>query len=249
LTKILVLLAAAAALPLAACDFDKGANGNSTSSQTVAPVKPPANGDWSTVVTQTPGGGFLMGNPAAKVQLLEIGALTCPHCREFDETGAAPLIEKYVKTGKVGWEFRPYLLNGLDVPANLIVGCNGPASFFPLMRAVYKDQAVWIGKMQDVPPAQIEQVQNLPPDQQFKELANLTGLQEWAAIRGVPQAKSDQCLKDQARVEQLVQQTSDVVNQYPGFQGTPSFIINGQLAEKTATWALLEPKLKEALGE
>jgi len=248
LKKSLLLLAVAAMLPVAACKSEKTASSDGGSSQPVTAVKPPANGDWSTVVTKTTAGGFMMGNPDAKVNLIEIGALTCPHCREFDETGVQPLIDNYVKSGKVSWEFRPYLLHGLDVPANLIVGCNGPESFFPLMRALYKDQAVWIGKMQTAAPQQIEQIQSLPPAQQYSQLASMTGLQDWAAMRGVPQAKSAQCLADQARVDQLVQMTSDVQSQFSEFQGTPSFIINGKMLEKVATWPLLEPKIKEALG-
>lgn len=248
MNKRILLLAAAALVSLSACGSDKGGENNAAASQPVTPVTPPANGDWSTVVTQTTAGGFMMGNPDAKVKLVEIGALTCSHCREFEETGGQPLTENYVKNGQVSWEFRPYLLNGLDVPANLIARCNGAGSFFPLMRAMYKDQSVWLGKIQSVPQAQVEQVQNLPPDQQFVQLARLAGLQDWAAMRGVAQAKSEQCLKNEEAVTQLVQQTSDVTSQFPNFKGTPSFVLNGQLLENTATWPLLEPKIKEALG-
>jgi protein-disulfide isomerase len=67
-------------------------------------------------------------------------------------------------------------------------------------------------------------------------------------MRGVPQAKSDQCLKDQSSVDQLVQQTSDVQSQFPNFKGTPSFILNGKLLEETGTWQKLEPQIKQALG-
>ena len=38
-----------------------------------------------------------MGNPNAKVKLIEFGSLTCPHCGEFEEKGAQPLIDNYVK--------------------------------------------------------------------------------------------------------------------------------------------------------
>ena len=37
---------------------------------------------------QTPEGGFVMGNPNAKVKLIEFGSMTCPHCAEFEEKGA-----------------------------------------------------------------------------------------------------------------------------------------------------------------
>jgi protein-disulfide isomerase len=237
-----------AVLALAGCNKNKEQAGPAATKETVTitQANPPPGGTWADVVNAT-STGFMMGNPNAKVKLLEIGALTCPHCREFDETGVPILIDKYVKTGQVSWEFRPYLLNGLDVPANLIARCNGLKSFFPLMRAMYKDQLVWIGKIQAVPQAQLEQVQNLPPSQQFAELAKLTGLQDWAAARGVPQAKSDQCLRDQKTVDQLVQQNSDITTQYPQFEGTPSFVINGKMLEKTATWEKLQPQLDAAL--
>ena len=243
----LLVAASAAILASSACNKESGSGSSTAPSTETVNVARPASGDWSESVIATPQGGYLMGDPNAKVKLVEIGALTCSHCREFDETGAAPLIEKYVKTGQVSWEFRPYLLSGLDVPANLIVGCNGPQGFFPLMRAIYKDQPTWLAKIQAAPAAQLQQIQTLPPLQQFSELAKLTDLQRWAAMRGVPQAKSDQCLKDQRRVDQLVQQTSDVVSQYPNFKGTPAFILNGEMLDIGGTWPLLEPEIKKAL--
>ena len=52
-------------------------------------------------------------------------------------------------------------------------------------------------KIQAAPQAQIEQLQNLPPNQQFVELAKLAGFQDWAAVRGVPVAKTNQCLANE----------------------------------------------------
>jgi protein-disulfide isomerase len=242
-----MLTVAAALLASAACTSEKNNSAPASSSGETIKVDPPQDGDWSKIVNQTAEGGFLMGNPQAQAKLIEIGALTCSHCRDFDEQGVPSLIEKYVKTGKVSWEFRPYLLSGLDVPANLIVRCNGPQAFFPLARALYKDQPEWIARIGAAPPEQVERIQNLPPQQQFAELAKLADLQTWAAARGVPRAKSDQCLRDQKTAEALVQQTSDVQAQYPKFQGTPTFILNGEMLEISATWPNLEPELKKAL--
>ena len=96
--------------------------------------------------------------------------------------------------------------------------------------------------------AKLQALQGAPPAQQFSTIADLGGLKQYASMRGVPRAKADQCLANQAEIDQLVQMTSDAVSTYPGFQGTPSFVINGQLVEQTATWDLLEPKIKEALA-
>lgn len=230
-----------------------GCNSKSGDAATGAPMKleqvaPPKGGNWSQVANPTPQGGFLMGNPNAKVKLIEYGSMTCPHCREFDETGSQPLIDNYVKSGQVSWEFRNYVRDSFDLTASLIARCNGAKGFFPLARAMYKDQPVWIGKVQNAPPAQLEKLQNLPPNREFVELAKIAGFQQWAAMRGVPLGKSSQCLSSQNAVNQLVQMTSDATTQFPDFQGTPTFIINGKMVEKTATWKDLEPALRKALG-
>src|SRR3982750_3147976 len=124
--------------------------GNETVTITMA--NPPPGGTWADVVNAT-NAGFMMGNPNAKVKLVEIGALSCPHCMAFEEEGVPTLTEKYVKTGQVSWEFRPYVIHGaVDLAANLIVRCNGLKTFFPMVKAIYKDQPVWLGKIQAVPP-------------------------------------------------------------------------------------------------
>ena len=212
-------------------------------------VKPPAGGNWTEVVNPTQAGGFVMGNPNAKIKLVEYGSMTCPHCREFDETGGDTLMNTYVKSGQVSWEFRNYVRDGFDLAASLVARCNGTKSFFPLTRALYKDQQNWVGKIQATPQQQLESLQNLPPTQQFLEMAKIAGFQQWAAMRGVPEAKSTQCLSNETSVNQLVQMNSDATTQYPEFQGTPTFVINGQLVKDTATWEKLEPQLKAALGE
>jgi hypothetical protein len=80
------------------------------------------------------------------------------------------------------------------------------------------------------------------------EMAKIAGFQQWAAARGVPVTKSTQCLTDENSVNQLVQMTSDATTQYPDFAGTPTFVLNDKMLEKTATWELLEPQLRSALG-
>lgn len=247
-----LLLAAAAALASTGCNAKKGSDSGSEAGSSAAAeaVKPPANGDWSQIVTPTNEGGYRMGNPNAKVKLVEFGSLTCPHCREFDEEGVGPLIDKYVKTGKVSYEFRNFVRDPFDIAASLIARCNGAKSVFPLTRALYKDQMKWIGKVQAAPPAELDAVQNLGPDKQFVEIARLAGLQQWAAMRGVPTAKSARCLTDQNSVNQLVQMNSDATSQYD-LPGTPSFLINGKMIDiqnGSTPWSQIEPKIRAGVG-
>jgi len=210
-------------------------------------AKAPAR-DWTHVVAATPAGGFVLGNPKAKVKLVEYGSLTCPHCRAFDEEGVPTLLAKYVKPGQVSWEFRNYVRDAADLTAALIARCNGAGSFFPLVRALYKDQPVWFGKARDTPKEQLQHLADLPPQQQFVGMAKFAGLDAWAKARGVPAAKSSQCLTNLKSVDQLVQMTSDATEQHPDFPGTPTFLINGGLVKNAASWDQLEPQLKAALG-
>ena len=237
-------------LALAALGGCNKSNGNAPENVPVkvSPAIPSPGGDWSNVVNQT-SDGFMMGNPNAKVKLVEIASLGCPYCKRFEDEGVPALIDKYVKPGTINWEFRPYLIHGpVDMAANLIVSCNGARSFFPLVQAIYKDQSVWMAKIEGAPQDKLTQLQTLPTNQVFVAIANLAGLQDWAAARGVPQAKSNQCLSDQKAIDHQVQVTSDVGNQYPDFTGTPSFIVNGKLLprEKSA-WDKLEPEIQDAL--
>jgi protein-disulfide isomerase len=237
---------AMAVVAVAGCNSKEG-DAATNAPLNITPVAAPKGGDWTQTVSQTPEGAFLMGNPNAKVKLVEYGSMTCPHCREFDEKGGPALINNYVKTGQVSYEFRNYVRDAFDLTATLVARCNGAKTFFPLTRALFEEQSNWIEKVQAAPPERLEQLQNLPPNQQFLEMAKVAGFQDWAAMRGVPVAKSTQCLTDENSVNQLVQMTSDATTQYPNFPGTPTFIINGELAEQTATWEALEPKLRAAL--
>lgn len=249
--RIFLLAAPAAVLALAACNKNKNQNAGApvpNETVTITQASPPAGGSWADVVNAT-SDGVMMGNPNAKLKIIEIGSLSCPHCKAFEDEGVPSLIEKYVKPGKVSWEFRPYLIHGpIDMAANLVVRCNGTKTFFPLVQALYKDQSVWMGKLEATPQDKVAQIQNLPTNQLFVAMGNLLGFQDWAAARGVPQAKSNQCLGDQKMIDKEVQVSANVNNQYPDFTGTPAFILNGKLLPKeVASWSKLEPQIQDAL--
>ena len=246
--KFSYLFLASAALAATACNAEKGTPAADKGPEvTAAAVPAPNNGDWSTIVTKTPEGGFLMGNPNAKVKLVEFGSMTCPHCAEFDHAGGKALSDNYVKKGLVSWEFRNYVRDPFDMAATLLARCSGEAGFFGLTRNLFADQRDWVGKLQAADPATLQSLGNMPPAQQFSTIADLGGLKQYVSMRGVPRAKADQCLANEAEINQLVQMNSDASATY-NIPGTPSFLINGTLADQTANWEALEPKLREALA-
>jgi protein-disulfide isomerase len=249
LTKPATYLACIAAVAaLAGCNSKEASKAPKTENVKYEHTTPPKGGDWSDVINATPDGGVMMGDPNAKVHLIEIGSLTCPHCREFEETAVKPLIEKYVKTGKVSYEFRNYIRDTFDMAALLIAKCNGPETFFPLSMALYADQPKWVERIQKTPEDQLDKLQTLPENQLALQAAKFAGLLDWAAARGVPQAKATQCLTDTATIDRYVNQSGAIAQQWPDFAGTPNFVIDGTLNTKIASWKDLDAALQSALG-
>jgi protein-disulfide isomerase len=205
-------------------------------------VKAAASHDWTHTFSTTPDGGFVMGNPKARIAIVEYGSLTCPHCRHFAETGYKPLVSQYVRTGRASYEFRSYILNGIDVAATLIARCDGPRHFFPIAEQLYATQPTWIGK---VTGAETDKLNALPQDQMMLGVAKVTGLIPIAASHGVPPAKAEQCLKSQPAADELAKMAQAAAA--AGVTGTPTFFVNGKQVP-AYDWATLEPFLKEAGG-
>jgi protein-disulfide isomerase len=240
-----LIIAATAALALTACDkaADKPVD-NSPLEQIEAP-----GGDWTAVVSETPEGGFVMGNPNAKVKLVEFASLTCPHCAEFEKTAMQPLIDTYVKSGQVSFELRNFVRDAADLTATLVSRCNGSASYFGLTRQLFAEQQEWLNKLQSADQASLQALDALPPQQKSVRFAELMGMQDWAAQRGLPAAKVNACLTDQGAIDRLVAMQTEATSQY-NVPGTPAFLINGELVETeagTPLWQQLEAKLRDAI--
>ena len=205
----------------------------------------PARVDWSRTVVATPEGGFRMGNPAARVKLVEYGSLTCGHCANFAKAGMQSLVGTYVRSGKVSYEYRSYILNGLDVAATLVARCGGPARFFPVADKLFATQGQWMGRITDLTEAQKAQMSALPENQRLARAAEFAGIPQLAAQHGITVAQSRRCLSDQAALDRLAKMAEAAEAQ--GVQGTPTFFLNGGNIG-THSWATLEPILRDSAG-
>ena len=230
---------------LSACGGgDSGTGTNGSAAAPVANVAAPAGKKWTDMVAVTPEGGYRIGNPDAAVKLVEYGSRTCPTCGAFAREGNEPLINNYVSTGKVSFEFRDFAVHGApDLAAAVLGRCNGTATFFPLLEAMYQDQAATLERMQAIPQAEQARLQSIPPLQAVTGWADAAGFVDFVKQRGVPEAKARQCLADQNLLQQVVKITEEggaVVT------GTPTFLINGEKAENALSWPQVEAALKAA---
>jgi protein-disulfide isomerase len=208
-------------------------------------ARPAPSRDWSRTVVATPEGGFRMGNPNARVKLVEYGSLACPHCRHFEKTGYKPLVQGYVRTGRVSYEFRNLLLNAPDIAVSMLAHCAGPARFFPMSEVVYDTQPQWFEKIAGMNDAQRAEIEKMSDAERIVRLGEIAGFQRIAARFGVTPARARQCLADPKGLERLLNATKAA--QDAGIHHTPTFLIGGK-ATDASTWEQLEPQLKKATG-
>lgn len=230
---------------LAGCGGGDATGNISAPATPVAAVAAPAGKNWSETVALTAEGGYRVGNPDAPLKLVEYGSRTCPTCGAFGREGTIPLINNYVSTGKVSFEFRDFLVHGApDLAAALLGTCGGPQPFFPLLEQMYQNQQSYLDKLQAMPPEMQAKFPSMKPNQVATALAEQMGLIEFVKQRGIPEAKARACLNDQAKLEAAAK-LSDDAGASGKVTGTPTFILNDQKVD-AVSWSQLEPILKGA---
>ena len=208
----------------------------------------PAAVNWLDVVVATPEGGFRQGNPNARVRLLEFGALTCPHCAAFAREDVPVLRRDYVATGRVSYEYRPFLLNGADFAPALLVECEAPAAALRLIDGFYEQQAIWTEPFFTPLPDDVQkELAALPEERQIGAFAARYGLDGFMRARGMTRARFDACTGDRANIARLKAIRDDANKNY-GLTAVPTFAINGRTVREAYTWAALKPALDAALA-
>ncbi|MDE2302748.1 MAG: thioredoxin domain-containing protein [Sphingomonadales bacterium] len=241
-------LALAAALPalLSGCHKADGtaaapASGSLTGSP-VAAVPPPAGKSWSDIVATTPEDGMRMGNPAAPIRLVEYGSLSCPHCAHFAETAMKPLVEKYVDSGKVSYEYRSFAIHSIDVPLTVLARCAAPDAFFGLVEQLYANQPALIQRAEQGQNA-ANAAAGLSPDKRFVAISDAMGFTDFFSARGVSVDQAHACLANSASAERVARDAQSYGDQ--GIDSTPTLLVNGNHTQ-AATWEELEPILQKA---
>lgn len=242
-----IVIAALALFALAGCGGGTDENGSTpvAGGPAVGNVAAPAGKAWTDVITQTKDGGVMQGNPDAPIKLLEYGSRSCPACAAFAMTGPEPLRAKYIATGQVSWEFREFMIHPQDVGLALIGKCVPDEAFFPILDEMYAKQPEFNERGQAIPEAAWQSMQGLPPLGQARRFMELFGYLDFMKQRGVPQAKLDQCLNDQAALEKLAERMKYATDTMK-VTGTPSFYINGEKVNDAITWDQVEPALRAA---
>jgi protein-disulfide isomerase len=147
-----------------------------------------------------------MGDPKAKVVLIEYAAPMCPHCAHFNNEIMPGIKKSYIDTGKVFYVFRVYPIGAPDGVAEKLARCLPKAKYFPFMDQLFHNQQQW--------------------DPEFGVQDVRGGLLEQARTAGMSEGQFDACVADTKQDAIINKVAADGMEKYK-ITGTPTLIVNG----------------------
>lgn len=198
--------------------------------------------DWRTHVVQATTGEYVIGNPAAKVRLVEYLSYTCGHCAKFVAESKAQLHDDLVRRGVVRVEVRHAVRDPLDMAAALLARCAGPRGFSGATTAIFAAQASWYQRGAQWWQANGATLQSQPELARLKQVAAASGLTQLMRGRGMTAATVNQCFATSADLDRLAEMTKKA---WQSIEGTPSFIVNDK-PDGGGEWSTLNPVLRAA---
>jgi protein-disulfide isomerase len=190
---------------------------------------PKVVGEMTALIGGIPQTGNTLGSPTAPVTMQYFGDLECPICKQFSDGALTPLIEKYVRTGKLKIEYR-----------NLETATREPETFRTQQIAAMaagKQQKAW------------DYIELFYRQQGQENTGYVTEkyLQELA--KQVPGMNLATWTSDRSNGEFTNAITTDAqAANNAGFTGTPSFLIgkSGQKPQKLEYSSLTDPSSFES---
>jgi protein-disulfide isomerase len=206
-----------------------------------APAAAAPRRDWTQVAAPAAAGSFVIGNPQARVKLVEFASYTCPHCRHFAEQ-SRPVLTRMIRSGSLSLEIRNALHDKLDLAAAILARCVGPAAFPRFHDALYANQDDWFARGAAWDQGNAARMQLYPEAARLRALADGAGLSALARASGLDDAALDRCFTDPAATARALAVAQGVAQRTTG---TPAFLVNGRFIQNV-DWAKLEPALRAA---
>lgn len=203
-----------------------------------------AQSGWLKAVNRSADGSIVVGNPAAKVKLVEYLSMTCPHCAHLSGEMLAPLQRDYIAKGAVSIEVRHAVRDGYDFAASLLLRCEPPTAYLGSLEALFADQEGWMTKGASA--KQAPDFENKSTDEKLALVSKSAGFDAFFAKRGMNAKAYAACMNGEAGKQQLTQIAANSW-QRDAIPGTPLILINGERQEGIHGWADLKPRLDAAL--
>ncbi len=177
----------------------------------------------SELMVAGPLGEKALGDPNAKVTVIEYASMTCSHCSHFHETTFTPFKEKYVDTGKVRFIFREFPFDPVATSAFMLARCAPGDAYFPMVDLLFRQQKTWA-------------FSDRPAD----------GLFNIVKQAGFTQESFKACLTNQSILDG-VNWVKNRASEKFGVSSTPTFFINGEMQSGALTLEELDKQIEPLL--
>ena len=180
----------------------------------------PGAADGTNPSSETIGAGELhtMGNPGAKVVVIEYAAPVCPTCAFVNATTIPELKRRYIDTGKVFYVFRIFPIDPADFKAGGLAMCLPKEKYLDAIDLLYRRQEEWGAEQMG------EHAPGFTMENQPKTDA---GLIKMGRILGMDAEKAHACMIDKS-AHQAIDEVARQGNARYNIPGTPTIIVNGQ---------------------
>lgn len=150
-------------------------------------------------------GDMALGNPKAKVVVIEYASVTCVHCAHFHATAWPDFKKKYVDSGKVRFVFREFPTPPVPVSVAgfMVARCAGSEKYFSVLDGLFRSQETILTAQS--------------PRAELLKIAKMAGMTE---------DKFNACIEDSAQLKRI-QGVIDVGLDTYKISATPTFVING----------------------
>ena len=152
----------------------------------------------------------VLGDPKARVTIIEFGDYQCPFCRSFWKDTFPRLKKEYIDTGKVRFVFRDFPQKGHPeaIAAAVAAECaEDQGRYWPFHDKVFR-----------------EQDRRGQPDEVVRFRA--AELKRWATDVGLEAAAFNECFDAGRHQDEVMKDYEDAAGL--GMKGTPVFFVNGR---------------------
>lgn len=167
---------------------------------------------------------FTLGNPKARVTVVEYASASCPHCARFNNEVFPAFKAKYIDTGQIYYAYRPFLTQPVEVAGAgaLVARCAPRDKAFAVIDAFFKGQ------------------------QHMYDTGDLkAALLSAGAAGGLNEAQVMACLNDQKATTALNAREKRYLER-DKISSTPTFVIGGERLEGEQTLAALDAAIAKA---
>lgn len=197
-------------------------------------------------VDETSIGAYVVGNPDAKLRLVEYFSYTCGACGNFAANGDPALKAAYVDKGLVAFEYRNLIRDPLDMTAALLARVGGAKAFVGHYRALMLGQAQWLVRASKLPEAVQAKWFEGSIDERTARIARDSGLDALMRARGVTAAQISSALTSEV-AQAAVTAMTNLARNNDRITGTPGFVLNGKQLDGAHDWTAVKSRLDQAL--